>query len=429
MKSLDTLLAARPFPGAHRIAVVVMVLVASFFGWAYFAHFDEVAVAQGVVVPQGQVKVIQHLEGGIIDAIDVAEGKTVSKGDPLMRLELGMNAANKAELQVQIDGLMIKRDRLRAEANGDALKFQSNIDKRMAHIVRNERSIFQNRKRQVASGLEVLKNRSRQKELEVRELETKLRGREASLKLLVQRFAMSKDLRKNELVSKLEHLKLESELETLKTTVSELRSSLPKAQAALAEAREREKTERLNFRRGVLEELGQVEVMIARNRQIMSRASDQATRTVIRSPIDGVVKNLRFHTLGGVVRPGDAIMEIVPTQDALLVEARLSPVDVGYVKVGQPAVVKLVTYDFVRYGGLDGKVINVAPDSSQDREGNPYFRVVVRTEKSYVGDEPNSLPITAGMSSIVDIHTGEKPILEYLISPVLKLKHEAFRER
>lgn len=429
MRSLDDLVSAHAFPRSHAFAKIVMLLIASFFVWSYFAPIDEVAVAEGEVVPQGQVKVIQHLEGGIVEEIHVTEGQTVAKGDPLVRLELGLNAANKAELQVQIDGLLIKRARLRAEAEEKPLEIAAELGERMPDVVRNERDTYESRKRQLESGLELLRKQTRQRELEIRELETKLHGREANLKLALQRFAMSTELLKNDLVPKIEHLTLENEVETLRSAVAEFRSTLPKVREALAEAEERERSERLNFNRTVLEELGQVEVAIARNRELLARATDQATRTAIKSPIVGVVKNLRYHTIGGVVRPGEAIMEIVPLQEKLVVEARLNPVDVGYVRRGQPAVVKLLTYDFVRYGGLDGRVTQVAPDSSLDRDGRPFFRVIVETEKSYVGDKPGSLPITPGMSSAIDIHTGEKSLLSYLISPVLKLKHEAFRER
>jgi len=177
------------------------------------------------------------------------------------------------------------------------------------------------------------------------------------------------------------------------------------------------------------EELGQVELQIARTREVVAKMTDQARRTQIESPIDGVVKNLRFHTIGGVVKPGDPIMDIVPSNDSLVIEGRVAPVDVGYVRVGQKAVVKVTTYDFVRYGGLEGEVIVLAPDATSDRTGKQYFRVVVQTDKAYLGNGPAEYPISPGMEATIDIHTGQKSVLEYLVSPVLKLKHEAFRER
>jgi adhesin transport system membrane fusion protein len=161
----------------------------------------------------------------------------------------------------------------------------------------------------------------------------------------------------------------------------------------------------------------------------LSEASKQAGRTVISSPIDGVVKNLLISTIGGVVSPGQPIMEIVPSDRNLVVEAKLNPIDIGFVEEGQRAVVKLSTYDFVRYGGLEGVMIQVAPDPTVENKGDTYFRVVVATEKTYLGDVEGSLQIFPGMDATVDIKTGTKTVAEYLIRPVLKLRYEAFRER
>ena len=164
--------------------------------------------------------------------------------------------------------------------------------------------------------------------------------------------------------------------------------------------------------------------------ELLAQATDQGVRAEIKSPIDGVVKKLRTNTIGGVVTPGEAIMEIVPSGEKLVVEARLNPTDRGYVDAGQPAIVKISTYDFVRYGGLQGTVTQVAPDASTDaKSGSPYFEVIVETDKSWLGAEPGSLPITAGMQATVDIRTGSRTVIDYLLKPVLKLRDEAFRER
>ena len=170
-------------------------------------------------------------------------------------------------------------------------------------------------------------------------------------------------------------------------------------------------------------------MQIARVNELLNRASDQERRAVIRSPIDGVVKNMRYHTIGGVVKPGEPIMEIVPISDRLVIEAQLNPVDRGYVQEGQRAVVKISTYDFVRYGSLDGVVARIGASTNTDPAGQPYYQVVVRTNKTYLGDQQGLLPITPGMQATVDIHTGTRSVLNYFIKPVLKLRNEAFRER
>jgi len=429
MRSIDDYVAGNPLPSGRAVANLVILLIISALIWAYFARLDEVSSAPGEVIPQGQVKVIQHLEGGIVSEINVVEGQPVAKGALLVRLALGLNSANVAELRLQIDGLKIKRTRLMAEAAAKPLRFSEKLIKTVPYLVRSERATFESRRRQNSATLSVLRSRTRQRVLAVAEVESTLKGRESNLRLMMRRLVMSQSLLENNLVPKMEHLALESDVESLRTTIAELRSSLPKLRAALAETREREQVEKLNFLRGVMEEIGQIELAIAQNRELLTRADDQVRRTSITSPIEGVVKNLRYNTIGGVVRAGEAIMEIVPSRDKLVVETKLDPVDVGYVRKGQPVVVKLLTYDFVRYGGLDGTVINVAADSSVGRDGVPYFRVVVETDKPYLGDRPGQLPITPGMQAIVDIHTGTKTVLDYLITPILKLKAEAFRER
>ncbi|MCG8511718.1 MAG: HlyD family type I secretion periplasmic adaptor subunit, partial [Rhodospirillales bacterium] len=222
---------------------------------------------------------------------------------------------------------------------------------------------------------------------------------------------------------------LKEETEAVDAEINALRPSIPRAQAAVDEANQRAREEEIRFRREAQEELVKAEQSIARIRELLSEATEQKIRADIRSPINGIVKNLRYNTIGGVVQPGEAIMEIVPTGERLIIEAKLNPTDRGYVAIGQPTVVKISTYDFARYGGLDGAVTMVAPDTSTDEEGTPFFRVLVETDKTYLGRTTGELPIIPGMEATVDIHTGSRTVIEYLVKPVLKLRHEAFRER
>ena len=269
----------------------------------------------------------------------------------------------------------------------------------------------------------------RQRQLDTRELQTNRRAVTVDLGFSRERFDMSEGLLEKGLTSRMEHLQLTREVEALQKKLEALDASIPRSRAALSEARKRNTEIRAKFRREASDRLREVEGEIARISELMVEATDQARRTQITSPIDGIVKNLRHHTIGGVVRPGEPIMEIVPTHEKLVVEARLNPIDRGHVEEGQRVVVKVTSYDFVRYGGLEGKVAHIAADANSDPEGQPYFRVIAETDKAYLGDEVGSLPIIPGMQASVDIHTGSKSIIEYLIKPVLKLKHESFRER
>ena len=240
---------------------------------------------------------------------------------------------------------------------------------------------------------------------------------------------MSTSLLEEGLTARMEHLRLQAEVESLEGELQALGPALPRARAAVAEAAQRLKEGELRFQRQARDELGDTEQTIARVQELLAQATDQGVRAEIKSPIHGVVKKLRYNTIGGVVAPGEAVMDIVPTGEKLVIQAKLSPIDRGYVNSGQPALVKVSTYDFVRYGGLSGVVSQVAPDASTDKSGAFYFEVVVETDKAYLGDLAGTLPITPGMQATVDIHTGTQSVMEYLIKPVLKLREEAFRER
>lgn len=416
-------------PDRHYVAWIVMALVAAFLLWANYAQLDEVVSAQGAVVPRGQVKVIQHLEGGSIREIPVAEGAKVKAGDVLLQLDLAIDGINPAELAVRHDSLLLERVRLRAESSGEALVFPADIASRRPTLVAAERESFAARRRQLASAQEVLRKQERQRELDIKELEATRRAVLADFELARKNLAMSQELLKDELTSKMDHLRLVREVEALNGKLGVLEPAIPRARAALAEARERLRAEVLRFRRVARDELGKVEVNIARTRELLAEATQQVRRAEIRSPIDGTVKNLRYYTIGGVVRPGEPIMEIVPASKRMVVEARLSPADRGYVRVGQDAVVKISTYDFIRYGGLDGTVEQIGADSTTGSDGKPYYKLVVETDKTYLGDDPEARPILPGMTATVDVQIGRRSVMRYIVTPVLKLRAEAFRER
>ena len=428
MSQLDELVERTP-ASFRLLAWLIMALICALGAWEYLAKFEEVAVAQGEVVPQGQVKVIQHLEGGIIEEIYVVDGDKVAAGTPLVQLNLTALGANREELAVRLDASLLARARLVAEASGKKPVLPKDVAKRRPNLADGERNSYGARQAEFASGLQVLRSQARQRELAITVMKHRKDAVRKDLELAREVFAMSSALVKDGLTTKIDHLMIQREVEQLDGELKTLGAGIPRAQAALAETRERLNEERIKFRRIALEELGRIEVAIAQTRETLAKATDKVLRTEIRSPIDGIVKNLRYHTIGGVVRPGEPIMEIVPTLDSLVVEAKLNPTDVGYVRVGQPAVVKISTYDFVRYGGLDAEVIHLSADSNTDANGQTYFRVVARTEKTYLGERPGDLPIAPGMEAQIDIHIGRKSVLTYLLKPILKLKSEAFRER
>jgi adhesin transport system membrane fusion protein len=429
MNRLDALLDRHPLPTWRRVAWPAVALLLAAIGWAGFAQLDEVAMAPGEIVPHGKIKVVQHLEGGIIEAIFVAEGDLVRTGDPLIRLNLATGGVNRNELQARLDGDLLRRARLAAEVGEGPLSFPTDAATRHPEVAEAERQAFEARRRELTSTTAVLREQTRQRELEVQELEAKRHAVSRSLALAKERLALSESLLADGLTPRLEHLQFRADVEKLEGDLQGLTAAIPRARAGVAEAEKRLHEGQVRFRRSAQDDLGQVEQSIARLRELLAEATDQDDRSEIRSPTEGIVKKLRYNTLGGVVTPGEPIMEIVPTTEDLVVHARLGPIDRGYVHAGQRAVVKVSTFDYVRYGGLEGKVVHVAPDSSTGADGIPYFEVLVETDRTYLGDAAAPLRITAGMQAMVDIHTGTKSVIEYLVNPVFKLRHEAFRER
>jgi adhesin transport system membrane fusion protein len=426
---LDAIL-SRQRPSRFRVAALVIVLLlAALFVWASQAELDEVAIAQGEVVPQGQIKSIQHLEGGIIEEMYVTEGDAVKAGDPLVRLDLSASNTREAEFRVTLDGLMLRRARLLAEANQTEPEFPTEVAERRPAVADNELSAFRARKEEMESALEGLQQEVNQRDYEIRQLKAEEASLRDQFRLAKENFAIAEDLMPDGLISRLDYLDAEAEVERLRGQLESLAESIPAAEAALAQARERIHEMEIAFRRAALEDLSKVELSIDQTNEELIKASAMSRRTLVTSPIDGIVKSMRFYTIGAVVRPGEILMDIVPSNDMLVIEAHLNPQDVGYVEAGQKAVVKISTYDYIRYGGLDAEVILVSPDSLQDEDGNTYFRVIAATDRSYLGSEPGDLPITAGMEATLDIHTGTNTVLHYLVKPVLKLRSESFRER
>lgn len=429
MSALDTVAQRNPPDRIRIVGRAVMVFLAAFVAWATVAQFEEVAIATGEIVPQGQVKVIQHLEGGIVDAIFVKQGDRVKAGDPLVQLNLEASDNRGLELAVTLDGYVLRRARLLAEASGGTPDFPADLAERRPDAVSSEQRAFDMRQLELQSTLAGLTQQIAQRELDVQQLNTERANTAADLGIAREELAISNALIADGLTSKVDHLTVQAKVQKLEGDIRSLSSAIPRAESALNEAQQKLREAELNFRRTALDELGKVEIALDETEEELTKATDKARRTEINSPIAGVVKSLKFHTIGAVVRPGEPIMEIVPSGENLVVEAKLDPRDVGYVRAGQLAQVKISTYDFVRYGSLDAKVILVSPDSSTTEDGKTYFQVIAQTTKNYLGADETDLPITPGMEATVDIHIGTKSVMHYLLKPVLKLREEAFRER
>jgi membrane fusion protein, adhesin transport system len=408
---------------------VVMIAIAGLITWSWMTPLDEVASADGEVAPQGKIKVIQHLEGGIIRDLMVREGDQVLSGDELMRLELGVDRRNPAELQAELDNLLLSRTPWQAEIKGVALTFDSELAARRPDGVAREVTSFKARQGEIQSALAVARKQITQRKLAIQTLQTKRNATQNDLALAEENLWIATQAVNQGMGTRSELLILQRDVESLKGTTLTTDAEIRQAQADLDEARARVTEIQKRYTNAATERLGDIDRQIAGLREAFGSAEAQTLRTTIRAPIDGIVKKMRYNTLGGVVRPGEAIMEIVPVREELVIEARLDPQDRGYVAVGQPAKIKISTYDFTRYGTLEGIVTLIGADADKDDDGAPYFRVVVQTAQQYLGTSTNPLRISPGMGAEVDIHTGTRTVFQYFIKPLLKLRHDAFRER
>ena len=300
---------------------------------------------------------------------------------------------------------------------------------RHPELASSELNQLDSRRSELDSTMTVQKRQVEQAKLAIKALTTQKSTLEKDLGVSKKKLATSASLLAIRLVTKTSHQELESAVIQLQGQVDSIGVEIPKARSALQESKDRVTELTLKFRREAAGQMSELQQKIANVRQLISQASEQRLRTEIVSPIDGVIKNLAFNTVGGVVKAGEPIMQVVPTEATLVIEVHLAPEDRGYVKVGQKALVKVTSYDFIRYGGLDGHVTQISPDSDLDEQGSPYFLVKVATDRSYLGTKEGDLPITPGMQASVDIKTGDKSVMEYLIRPVLKIRYEAFHER
>ncbi len=409
-------------------AWLIMWLLTAVILWAHGAEIERIVVAQGRVAPHGEVKVIQHLEGGIIEAFHVSEGDRVRPGDRLLTLNLGGRGINQAELQVRLDRRRLTRARLEAEASGQPVAFPAEIAERQPVLLASEQAAFAARQLELESALKVLEQQKTQRQRRIAELRAEYQAVQRSLSLDRQELAVQKELHRQKLASELTLIAARRRVEDKLGKVEILASTIATREAEVAEFSARVDETTARFRRQAREEASLNEGEITALEEQLRVADEQRGRSVIRSPIEGEVKNFRYHTVGGVIRSGEAVLEIVPLLERLVIDARLQPADRGFINLGMDADIKVTAYDFVRHGSLPGRVSHIAPDTSFDENTGPYYRVVLTTQRSYLGDDPAVMQITPGMTALAEVKVGTQSVLNALIRPVLKTGAEAFRE-
>jgi adhesin transport system membrane fusion protein len=398
--------------------------------WANLAKLDEVTRGDGKVIPSSEVQAVQVIEAGIIDEILVREGEEVTAGQVLVRLSDIEASSDLGANQARYLGLLASITRLQAEAEGkEVVEFPPEIMEGAPTSVTEELNSFRANKQQVQSQLNILEQQLMQRNQEIREMESRASDIRGVIQLQREEQSLLEPLVARGSAPRMELLQMER---TIKEKTSELNSTLsglPRARSAVDEVQARIAEIKTNTQAQAQTELAAKLTEMNEIKQRLSALTDRKTRTELKSPVNGTIQELMANTISGVVRPGDDIIKIVPKDDQLIVEAKIRPSDRAFIYPGQSAMVKITAYDFSIYGGLKGEVVDISADTIEDEKDNTFYRVRLRTYESELKRKGEILPIVPGMVASVDILTGEKTVMQYLLKPFLKTMENAFSER
>ena len=424
-----------------KVDVLFVIIVLFFAGaiiWAAFSNIDELARGEGKVIPSEKIQTIQNLDGGIIDQILVREGSYVKKGQELMKVDTTRFQASLDENKEIYYGLLATKIRLEKEYNLNIKKpvpqltFPQTLQTEAKNFIETEMNLFQNRVEEFRSALNILETQLGQKIQELVELQSKLVQLQKAYDLAKEENDTINKLIKTGAKSKFDLIKSRKELNTIDGDVNTTKISIPKAQFAVDEAKNRIIEKLKNFKSEALLELQSVSTDLKKYENIIISEKDKLDKTIIKSPVNGFIKTINLNTIGGVVKSGQDLIEIVPQSDTLLIEAKIDPKDIAFINPELKAIVKISAYDFSIYGGLEGKIIEISADSIVDKESKDnktYYKVIVKTNQNYLEKDGRKLPIIPGMIANVDIVTGQKTILDFLLKPILKAKSDSLHER
>lgn len=435
-------------PSLHRLTIWSMgAFLFCFLVWAYFSSLQQVTSGLGKIIPSTQVQVIQSLDGGVLQKLFIQEGMQVLKNQPIARIDDTRFRSDFAEQKQEVDSLRANIIRLRAElssvliGNNEQWERQIEITKKLPvfpdDLILNAELMVQRQQDEYSERLDNLINqlaiqgqKIQQREQEVAELESKIDTLTISYSIATKELDLTKPLAEKNIVSKIELYKLERSVNELKGELSAVRLLAPKLMSAQQESILNRRETILSYRAETRAQLNELQNKLSRINESQVGAQDKVTKALILSPVVGTIKTIHINTLGGVVKLGETIVEIVPTEDKLMVEAKVKPRDIGFLYPGLPAIVKITAYDFTRYGGLTGKVEHISADTTQDDEGNSFYLIRVRTDASSIKNKKGEeMPIIPGMLTEVDVITGKRTILEYMLNPILRAKEAALRER
>ncbi|WP_404317711.1 HlyD family type I secretion periplasmic adaptor subunit [Malaciobacter canalis] len=407
--------------------IPIMIFFIIFLIWASFSEVDEVVRGEGKVVPSGQTKVLQNFEGGIISKILLTEGDKVKKGDIIYNLS---NAFFKADLKTkEIELLSFEASAIRLKssiANKKSIEFPQEMKDKIPDIIENEKRIFledlENRTRKI----EIEKDKVSQKKLALKEAENKFDNLSLELNLAQSNMSILENLYKKKVVSRKEYLSELSKKQSIVTRLDETRNRLPILKEEIEEAKKRVESIKSEIRSKLLKQYSSLKIEINKLIEKNRANKDRDLRKFVVSPVNGVINKLYFHTIGGIVKPGDKMAEITPIDDTLTIEAKIKTSDRALVWSGQDVSIEITAYDFSKYGLLKGKLVSISPDSSEDRSGNVFYIAKIRANDYEFAPD---LPILPGMVANVNILTGKKTIIEYILKPLKNIKRNALSEQ
>jgi adhesin transport system membrane fusion protein len=419
--------------GASRSSHLILACTALFIAvaliWATFANLEEVTRGQGKVIPSTKIQVVQNLEGGILTEILVREGDYVDKDQPLVRLDDIRFSSSYRETRSKYLSLLARSSRFYAEANDKPIEIPAIVWQEDEKLAKNEIALYESRASELKSNIAILKQQEAQTRQELAEHNAQENKLARSHELVKQELDMSAPLEAEGAISEVEILRLKRSVNDLRGELEATRLAVPRLQSAYEEIKNKITDIEISFRTEARSKLNEIEAELSSLEETLRGQEDRVNRTLVTSPVKGTVKQMLVTTIGGVVKPGMDLVEIVPHEGNLLVEAHVRPADIAFLRPDQNAQVKLTAYDYAIYGGLPAKLEHISADTITDENGESFYLIKVRTQRNYLGTENHPLKIIPGMTAAVDILTGQKSVLDYLLKPVLRAREMALRER
>jgi adhesin transport system membrane fusion protein len=397
--------------------------------WTSRASLDEVTVGMGKVIPSTEVQIVQNLEGGIVSKILINLGDTVKKGQLLMVIDDTQYIAKYREDSVKRLGLLAVATRLTAEINGVKPKFPKEIRVKSPSLIKREKDLMRSRAKEVIASVGVLKRQREQKTQEIVELESRIQQLNQGYGLAQEELEIMTPMVDRGITSRVELIRLKRSIIELKTSISGAELALPRAHVAVEEVDQRIAEKRAGFRSLAMEELNEVKINLDAISENIKGTTDRLKRTNVTSPVDGNIIQIKINTVGGVIKPGMDLIEIVPLDSSLLVKAKIKPSDIAFLNPAQSAKVKITAFDSTIYGTLDATLETISADTIVDENGDSFYEIRVRTSKNYIEGRDGPLKIIPGMTAEVDVLTGNKTVLDYLLKPLLRARANALRER